>query len=158
ISNVARNMLGYFPLPDTDQSTASGAPNYARTAPIVDQGDMATIKVEQKLGKRVSLTGLYLFNNTDEPNALYWGSGNPADPDQGLLHRRVHILAVNGTMVASPTTVATLRLGWTRYDDNIEPSETFDLAGLGFPASFVDDVTFQVFPGGCIQDSECFGG
>jgi hypothetical protein len=158
MSTVARNILSYFPPPDVDESSANGLPNYSRTARVVDRGDMATIKVEQKLGKRTSVSGLYLFNDTDEPDALFWGSQNPADPKQGTLHRRVHILALNGTVLVDPSTVATLRYGWTRYDDNFGPSGPFDLASLGFPSSFVDDVTFQGFPGGCIESSECFGG
>jgi hypothetical protein len=158
LSPVARNILSYFPLPDADRSAADGSSNYVRTAPIVDAGDMAAIKVEQKLGPRISLTGLYLFNNTNEPAALFWGSENPADPDQGILHRQVHILAFNNTVVVDPRTVVTLRFGWTRYDDDDTQPVRFDLASLGFPPSFVDDVTVQMFPGGCIDDSECFGG
>jgi hypothetical protein len=158
LSRVAGGILGYFPLPDVDRSSANGAPNYARTAPIVDRGDMVTIKLEHKLTNRIGLTATYLFNNTSEPAELFWGDRNPADPNQGTLHRRVHIAAVNGTVIVNPTTVATVRYGWTRYDDNFEPFGTFDLAGLGFPVTFVDEVTFQAFPGGCIEGSECFGG
>ena len=106
----------------------------------------------------MSLTGTYLFNNTNEPAALFWGSHNAADPSQGILHRQIHIVALNNTIVVNPTTVATLRYGWTRYDDDSVPLETFDLDSLGFPASFVNDVVFQAFPFGCIDGSECFGG
>jgi hypothetical protein len=158
LSRVAGNILSHFPLPDTDRSSADGDPNYARTAPIVDRGDMVTVKVEHKLSTRVSLTGTYLFNNTNEPSELFWGTRNPADPNQGILHRRIHIAALNGTVVVNPTTVATVRYGWTRYDDDVEPFGTFDLASLGFPPNFRNDVTFEAFPGGCIEGSACFGG
>jgi trimeric autotransporter adhesin len=158
LSAVARRILGYFPLPDVDQSAiGSGEPNYARTAPVVDRGDMVTTKIEHKVNERTSLTGTYLFNNTNEPAPIFWGAGNAADPNQGVLHRRIHIVALNNTFIVDPTTVATFRYGWTRYDDNFDPLGRFDLAGLGFPASFVNDVTYQAFPEGCIEGSECFG-
>jgi len=158
MSPVARRILSFFPLPDVDQSAiGSGVPNYVRTAPVVDRGDMLTAKIEHKLSERDSLTATYLFNNTNEPHPLFWGPGNAAEPNQGLVHRRIHIVALNNTVVVNPTTVATLRYGWTRYDDDFVPLGRFDLASLGFTATFVKDVTYQVFPGGCIEGSECFG-
>jgi hypothetical protein len=155
---VARNILNYFPLPDTDQSAlGSGIPNYTRTAPVVDRGDMVTAKIEHKISDRVSLTGTYLFNDTREPCALFWGGHNAADPGQGAVFRRVHILALNSAIVISPSTVATFRYGWTRFDDYAEPFGGFNLTSLGFPASFVNDVTYQAFPQGNIEGSESFG-
>jgi len=160
LSSVARNILSYFPLPDVDRSAVgSGRPNYARTGPIVDRADMVTTKIEHKFNERVSLAGTYLFNDAKGPTGdpLFWGDQNPADPNQSILHRRIHIVALNNTIIVNPTTVATLRYGWTRYDDNTEPFGRFDLSGLGFPASFARDVTYQAFPQGCIEGSECFG-
>jgi hypothetical protein len=158
LSKVALNILNYFPLPDVDRSAAgSGLPNYTRTAPVVDRGDMVTAKVEHKISDRVSLTATYLFNDTREPAPLFWGAQNPADPGQGALFRRVHILALNTTIVVNPNTVATFRYGWTRFDDNTEPFGRFDLLSLGFPASFVNDVTYQAFTQGGIEGSEFFG-
>ena len=118
---------------------------------------MLTGKIEHKFNDRTSLTATYLLNDTNEPTPLFWGPRNPADPNQAHNHRRIHIVALNNTIVVNPTTVATLRYGWTRYDDDVEPFGRFDLASLGFPASFVNDVTFNAFPGGCIDGSECFG-
>lgn len=160
LSAVARNMIGYFPMPDVDESAiGTGAPNYVRTLPAIDRGDMVTTKIEHKFSDRLSLTGTYLFNDTKESyGGTFWGRDNPADPANGVLHRKVNIVALNNTIVVNPTTVATIRYGWTRYDDNCEPFGSFDLASLGFPANFVNDVTFQAFPQGCIDGSECFGG
>src|SRR5205814_3122981 len=122
--------------------------NYTQTAPVVDRGDMVTTKIEHKLSDRVSLTGTYLFNNTNEPSPLFWGSRNVADPGQGILHRKIHIIALNNTIVISPNSVATLRYGWTRYDDNTEPFGHVDLASLDVPPTLIDDLTYDAVPHG----------
>ena len=49
--------------------------------------------------------------------------------------------------MVSPTTVADVRIGFTRYfEANLMYGEGFDLATLGFPASLASSVTFSTFP------------
>jgi len=56
-------------------------------------------------------------------------------------------LAVNDTHSFSPTTFATLRIGFTRYRDHNDPLDTnFDCTKLGFPAYFRDVQPARVFP------------
>lgn len=149
INSVARAMAQYFPTPDQD--VANGSINFRRTAQIIDQAEMYTGKVDHKFSDKVSLSGFYLYNNTDEPCADYWepgltGEKHFADPNDYLLQRRVHILALNNTYIPSDSSVATFRVGWTRFDDNDTLTQDFDPATLGFNSSFVNALPIKKFP------------
>jgi len=151
ISKVARNLASFIPKPDVQRSGANGLANYQYASPIFTWADQLTTKIEHKLTDKVSLTGMYLYQPDNEQSTHFWAEQNPfADPDQGLERRRVHIVALNNTLIPNPTTVVTLRYGWTRFEDFQLPF-TYDLASLGFPNSFVKDVTFQKFPSGTID-------
>src|SRR5262249_47823989 len=124
INPVARAMMGYLPLPDSEVD--NGGTNYHRTSLINNKFEQEyTIKIEHKITDKVSLTGFYLYNNTDEPCSNYFsdrGSStadqtNPnrfADPGDYLLKRRPQIVALNNTWVTSDSSVLALRFGLTR--------------------------------------------
>lgn len=154
LSRVGQALANAFPTPDQDVAIAGGV-NYQRTASIVDEGDMISGKIEHKFTDNVSISGAYIYNNTDEPDTDYWKDTNPsADPNRGVLHRRPKVLAINSTWVASNTTVVALRGGWSSFPDNCEPYaglDEYDLASLGFPSSFADAVSFQKFPRGWVE-------
>ena len=93
----------------------------------------------------MSLTGFYLYNRTDEPDADYFevglnGATRFADPNDYLLKRRPQILALNNTWVLSNDSVLALRYGWTRFVDNSTMTIDFDPAELGFSQTFLDQV------------------
>ena len=46
-----------------------------RIAEIEDRAIMYTGKVDHRFTDKVSLTGFYLYNKTDEPCANYWSPG-----------------------------------------------------------------------------------
>jgi hypothetical protein len=149
INPVAAAMAGYFPLPQQD--VADGSINFRSTAQIIDQAEMYTGKVDHKFSDKVSLSGFYLYNNTDEPCADYWepglkGEKHFADPNDYLLQRRVHILALNNTYIPNNNSVATFRAGWTRFDDNDTLTQEFDPASLGFNPAFVNALAVKKFP------------
>jgi hypothetical protein len=149
LNPVAANMASFFPAPQQDVST--GAINFRSTAEIIDQAEMYSGKVTHKFNDQLTLAGFYLYNNTDEPCANYWepgltGSKHFADPNDYLLQRRVHILAVNNTYVPSDNSVATFRVGWTRFDDNDTLTQEFDPASLGFNSAFVNAMAVKKFP------------
>jgi len=151
ISRVARSIARFIPKPDVQRSGANGLANYQYTSPIFTWARQLTTKIEQKLTDKASLTGMYLYQPDNEQNTHFWAEQNPfADPGQGLERRRVHIVALNNTLILTPTTVATLRYGWTRFEDFQIPFD-YDLASLGFPNSFVKDVAYQKFPTGTID-------
>ena len=156
INPVAAAMMKYLPLPDSELD--NGTVNYNRTSLINNKFEQEyTVKVEHKITDKVSLTGFYLYNRTDEPCANYFsdkGSGtadqtNPnrfADPADYLLKRRPQILALNNTWVLNDSSVMALRFGLTRFPDNNTLTASFDPATLGFSNSFVNQITIAKFP------------
>ena len=98
-------------------TSATAATTSTRTAEINDRAMMYTGKVDHRFSDKVSLTGFYLYNKTNEPCANYWepglnGPNRFADPGDYILKRRVNVLALNNTWLPSNNTVVTLRYGY----------------------------------------------
>ena len=149
LNPVSVAMASYLPKPDTDVST--GSANFNRTAEINDRAYMYTGKVDHRFTDKVSLSGFYLYNKTNEPCADYWepglnGANRFADPGDYILRRRVHTIALNNTWLPSDDTVLTLRYGWNRFLDNNTLSIDFDPSVLGFPSSFLSATQADKFP------------
>ncbi len=153
INPVSAAMLKYLPLPDLDVS--NGSANYNRTSLIKSSWTSEyTVKMENKFTDKVSLTGFFLYNRSNEPCANYFGSADQkeptrfADPLDYILVRRPKILALNNTNVLSDTSVLTLRFGITRFPDNNTLSIDFDPATLGFSQTFLGQINqdFKKFP------------
>ena len=103
------------------------------------------------------LSGFYLYNRTDEPDADYFepglnGANRFADPNDYILKRRPQMLAINGTWIPGNNSVVTLRYGWTTFPDNNTLSADFDPATLGFASSFVNALPIRKFPAVSITD------
>jgi hypothetical protein len=152
INPVARNMLQYLPLPDTDVSNSTT--NYNRTSLLNNKfTQMYTGKVEHKFSDNVSLSGFYLYNRSDEPCANYFGTADQeepnrfADPNDYILVRRPQIVAVNNTWVLNDTSVMALRFGYTKFPDNNTLSIDFDPRTLGFSQNYGNQITLEKFPG-----------
>src|SRR5204863_38130 len=116
-----------------------GSANYTRTSLINNKFEQEyTFKIEHKFTDKVSLTGFYLYNRTDEPCANYFGTADQtepnrfADPLDYILKRRPQVLAVNNTWVLSDNSVSAFRFGWTRFPDNNTLTLDFDPASLQF--------------------------
>lgn len=148
LNTVARNMLSYLPNPTTDRS--NGLPNFESQPTIEDRAMMHTGKVDHRINDRVSLSGFYLYNKTDEPCAnsvVPQGQPNAfIDSSDYVLRRRVHTLALNNTWLPSSNTAATFRFGWTQFRDDDTLSVDFDPAALGFNPSFSDAILTEKIP------------
>src|SRR5262245_8477352 len=151
INPVARNMLQYLPLPDTNVD--NGSVNYNRVTKINNKFESEIAgKVEHKFTDKVSLTGFYLYNRTNEPCANYFGSADQNDPNRFadpldyLLKRRPQVLALNNTWVMSDSSVMALRFGMTRFPDNNTLSIDFDPKTLGFSNAYSSLITIPKFP------------
>ncbi len=151
INPVAAAMLKYLPAADTNID--NGSANYNRTSLIKSKntGEI-TGKVEHKFTDKVSLTGFYLYNRSNEPCANYFGTADQTDPNRFAdpldyyLVRRPKILAVNNTWVLSDSSVMALRFGMTRFPDNQTLTLPFDPSTLGFSPAFINQITVQKFP------------
>ncbi len=163
LNPVAVAMLQYLPMPDVDIS--NGNTNYNRTSLIKSSWTQQyTGKVEHKFTDKVSLTGFYMYNRSDEPCANYFGSADQkeptrfADPADYLLKRRPQIVAVNNTWVLSDNAVMALRFGWTDFPDDNTLTAEFDPATLGFSPTFIGQTTIKKFPHIRIRGYDQFAG
>ena len=152
INPVAANMIKYLPLPDVNID--NGANNYNRTSLINNKFETEIAgKVEHKFIDKVSLTGFYLYNRTNEPCQNYFGTADQteptrfADPLDYILQRRPQVLALNNTWVVNDASVLSLRFGLTRFPDNNTLSIPFDPTTLGFSTNFTNNITVPKFPG-----------
>jgi trimeric autotransporter adhesin len=151
INPVSAAMLKY--LPNADSQISNGGVNYNRTSLIKSTWTQEyTGKVEHKFSDKVSLTGFYLYNRSNEPCANYFGTADQsepnrfADPLDYILKRRPKILALNNTWVLNDSSVMALRFGMTRFPDNDTLSLAFDPATLGFSSTYLNQITVQKFP------------
>ncbi len=161
INPTAAAMLQYLPLADVERS--NGSTNYTRTSLIKNQlQQLYSAKVSHKLTDTNTLTGFYLYNKTDEPDANYFGSADQseptrfADPLDYILVRRPKILALNDTWVMSDSSVLGFRFGMTRFPDNNTLSAPFSPSALGFSSTYLDQITLEKFPGVRIRGYDQF--
>ena len=74
-------MIKYLPLPDINVD--NGTNNYNRTSLINNNFETEiALKVEHKFTDKVSLTGFYLYNRTNEPCQNYFGTADQNDPNR----------------------------------------------------------------------------
>lgn len=167
INPVAAAMIKYLPLPDTNVD--NGSANYTRTSLIKSTGTQQYAgKLEQKFTDKISLTGFFLWNKSDEPCANYFSTGSGfadqkdpnrfADPGDYLLKRRPKVLAINNTWVLNNTTVLALRYGYTDFPDNDKLTVDFNPSTLGFSQTFLNQMQVQKFPSIRIRGYDSFAG
>ncbi len=137
IDPVAAAILGYVPQPDSNVS--NGQPNHSRQTSITDVADQFTGKVDHKFTDKVSLSGSYIYNKTDEPHSVFWDDNLFGSPSW-LLKRRIHMVVVNNTWVQNDTTVFTFRGGMNTFDDSCSVPHEFDPGTLGFNQAFVSSM------------------
>jgi hypothetical protein len=151
MSPVAVAMLEFMPMPDADRD--NGSTNYTRTSRIKSNfSQLYSVKLEHKFTDNVSLSGFYLYNSTNEPEANFFGSADQseptrfADPNDYYLRRRPQILALNNTWVLSDTSVLALRFGRTEFPDNDTVTIDFDPRSLPFSSTYKNQIQLDKFP------------
>jgi trimeric autotransporter adhesin len=169
VSQTGLNILKLWPTETINGpmlQNEDGNTNANGTAFIVDKAMMWTIKGEHKFTKNSSLSGLYIYNKTDEPGSTIMKADKlfMADQDQwfGPLRRRPHVLVFNNTNVLNDTTVLTLRYGWTTWQDSCDAQPfSAGLQSLGFSPSYVNALGpggKETFPSLQFDDTEDVGG
>jgi trimeric autotransporter adhesin len=145
MDRVGRNIVNLMPRADTQVS--NGSANYNRTATIQDAADQFMFKGDHKFNDKVTLSGVYLYNRSDEPYNLYWDENLFQDPNNAPLKRRINVGVVNNTWIPNSSTVVSLRYGQTSFiDDCGIPVSEFDPATLGFDPSFTNDIVLKKHP------------
>ena len=146
INTVGKNLVNSYPSPQRDVS--NGSANYGTDAQVADFAMMYTGKVDHRISDKVSLSGFYLYNKTDEPCSNFWtpGEHNAKDPNDYLLARRVQMVALNNTWLPSNNTVVTLRYGYTRFLDDDTLAVDYDPAQLGFSSNYLNNLQVKKYP------------
>jgi hypothetical protein len=169
VSPVGLNILKIWPTETIQgpmQQNEDGNTNANGTAFIVDQAGMYTFKGEHKFTNNISLSGLYIYNKTDEPGSTIMKPDKlfMADQDQwfGPLRRRPHVLVLNNTNVINSSTVLSLRYGFTTWQDSYD-GQTFSpgLQSLGFSSNYVGALGpggSETFPSLTFDNTEAVGG
>ncbi len=155
VSQVGLNILKLWPTETINGPMAANEnfePNAIGTGFLVDAAQMYTFKMEHKFSDKSSLSGLYIYNKTDEPGTTLMKDDKlfMADQDQwfGPLRRRPHVLVFNSTNIINDTTVLTLRYGWTTWQDSCD-KQAFSpgLQSLGFSPTYVNALpSNEIFP------------
>ncbi len=133
-------------------ATRTTSPTPRRPGPIVDAADMFTVKAEHKFTDSWSLSGLYIYNKTDEPGSTImrpeeWYIASQ-DNFFGPLRRRPHVLVVNNTNIINDTTVLTLRYGFSTWQDSCDKQPfSAGIGSLGFSPNYANALSqTDVFP------------
>jgi hypothetical protein len=169
VSPVGLNILKLWPTETINGTMASnedGNTNANGTAFVVDKAQMYTFKAEHKFTDNWSLSGLYIYNKTDEPGSTIMKADKlfMADQDQwfGPLRRRPHVLVFNNTSVINSTTVLTLRYGWSTWQDSCDAQPfSAGLQSLGFANNYVNALApggKETFPSLTFDSVEGVGG
>ena len=155
VSQVGLNILRLWPdqtINGPMSQNENFEPNAIGTGFLVDMADMFTIKMEHKFSDKSSLSGLYIYNRTNEPGTTLMQPDKlfMADQDQwfGPLRRRPHVLVFNSTNIINDKTVLTLRYGWTTWQDSCD-QQAFSpgLQSLGFNSTYTNALpSTQIFP------------
>jgi hypothetical protein len=145
---------------------SDGNPNASGTAFVVDKAIMYTFKAEHKFNDKSTLSGMYIYNRTDEPGSTIMNADKlyMADQDQwfGPLRRRPHVLTLNSTNVLNNSTVLSLRYGFTTWQDSCDAQPyTPGIQSLGFSQRYVTALGpggSTTFPSLAFDNLESVGG
>jgi hypothetical protein len=133
---VAKNILGYVPVPNIVTNPVTNLNNFASSPNIGEYGyDSFYMKFDYNWNSKHRSFGSHTQNHGQEfRTQTGFPKGNPAKygPDP---NRRAHYAAtLDHVWTATPSTVVTGRLAWDRYyfKRDLASTENFDGSGLGF--------------------------
>jgi hypothetical protein len=115
---VARNLVGYYPLP-TITTAADGSINYVGNVPSITKDNTHLIRIDHNFSDRDRLSGRYInyFGNTFSGGPLPTTGGTYNVPNQqNAMLSEVHTF--------SPTFISELRLGFSRNKTNITTQDS----------------------------------
>ncbi|MGQ0732392.1 MAG: carboxypeptidase regulatory-like domain-containing protein [Acidobacteriota bacterium] len=143
INPVGRALMGALPLPTRD--VEDGNVNFPAQDIIKSTAYQGSFKLDHQFSDAISMSGVYLYQSSSEPDANYFTEARYAAPSYQL-DRVINVFVLNNTYILNPTTVATLRFGMNTFDDDNSLPFDFDARTLGFNPVFANAIPVQKFP------------
>ena len=143
ISPLAREYLKAIPLPATVLATGIG--NLPAQDVINDAAQQGSLKLDHHFTDNIGLSGVYLYQNSSEPDRNFFPDAPYAYPSYQL-DRAINVFVLNNTYIVNSSTVATLRFGMNTFEDDNSLPYDFDPATLGFSQSFLSAMPVKKFP------------
>jgi hypothetical protein len=146
INAVGRALVNALPKPTVDPTNGNVALiNYPAQDILANSAQQGSLKLDHHFSDAISLSGVYLFQNSSEPDANYFPDARYAAPSYQL-DRVINVFVLNNTYILNPTTVATFRYGMNTFDDDNSLPYDFDASTLGFNPIFANAIPVQKFP------------
>ncbi len=134
ISPIARNILQYFPLPNT-AGTADFRNNFVTATPALIDYKSHMIRIDQLVNDKNRFYVSYSIMRTDGDQGRTLNN----DAVANLSTNNFKALAIDHVWTPRADTVINLRYGLNRSTNNARPpTRGLDLTTLGFPASWVN--------------------
>lgn len=146
INPVGRAFVGALPTPTINPDIDNGNSNYPAQDIIESKAQQMSVKLDHNFNSSISLNGLYLFQDSSEPDANYYDDAPYAAPSYQL-DRVVNVFVLNNTYILNSSTVATFRFGLNTFDDDYSLPYDFDMREVpGINSAFANSIPLQKFP------------
>jgi len=160
INAIAKNLLAFYPAPNTAGEPVSGYNNFVSNAARKISQNQVSVRIDHNLTDAWRLFGRIAANNTSLTQPDYYG--NVATPNPGAVgttpfHQRT--AALDNTAALGPSTLLNVRYGFARwYQLRKTRSYGFDQRELGMPPSLVSQFQIPVFPAVSVEQYGGLGG
>jgi hypothetical protein len=150
INPVAKNLLSYYPRPNT--ANPGGEPwrnNYADIPNIAnDEFKNWLFKIDQVIGAKDKIFFRYGYNLRREIRWVNAITSGPAQDGQLPLERQNHAGVIDWVHTLNSNMVLNVRASANRYTEaaRTEAGLGFDASQLGFPSELAAQVPIQMFP------------
>ena len=142
---VAKAVLQYFPVPNAPGNPLTGAENLFYSGGTPDGYDAVITRIDHQISSAQRIFGRFSWSQRPRGDDNWFG--NIADSNFTTANRSSRGAALDYVNTLSPRWLLNLRWGFSRYaDPTRSPAEGFDIATLGFPASFRDQTVFRMYP------------
>jgi len=149
INQIARNVLGYYPLPNSPGTGPAQVNNYIYPSRWIADMNQWSGRADYAVNDRNRVFFRYAENPFSEIRSLVWGGSNPAEPSGNApLLRNGRNWVFDWTSTLSATTTFNLRGGLSRWETssgNIY-GFGFNAAQLGFSQDLVNQFSALQFP------------
>jgi Carboxypeptidase regulatory-like domain len=125
---LGTRILGLFPQPNVPGAKA----NYAYSTPNNLDSDNFVVKVDQRFGDRVTLSGRYVFGDGTQTFPLNSGQGSQLPSFQTVVPTRVQLAGLNASQILTSHLINETRFSFNRYAQVFSPLDaSFDPSTIG---------------------------